>query len=95
MVGRRIRNGWEMVVDLKTYVQVMSAPFECDGCGKNVEASARYVVRVPRPSDPSDWCGTMWTGPCCAENLGAKSEAYWDKWIESDEARSVGAMFLT
>ena len=88
-----ITNG--RLVDAKLWFKVMSEPFDCDGCGTEWVASARHVVRVPRPSDPSDWCGIMWTGPCCARQMGAWHESEWDVWIESDEARALGAAFLT
>jgi hypothetical protein len=37
----------------------------------------------------------MWTCPACADSVGAKSEDYWDEYIESDEASKAGHLWLT
>lgn len=91
--GQRIGAG--VLMDGMTVAKIMGEPFECDVCSEITPASDRHVLRQPRPSDPSDWCGVMWACGPCAPTLGARSEAYWNEWIESDEAREVGALFLS
>ena len=79
----------------ESFAAVMTSDFDCDDCGHTTPSDRRHVVRVPRPSDRHDWCGIMWFCPRCAEGTGAKTEAEWDRWIESDEARDQGAWYLS
>jgi hypothetical protein len=82
-------------MDATTYISIMSSAFTCDVCDKDTPPGERHIVRVPRPSDPSDLCGVMWTCPACADSVGAKSESYWEEYIETEEAIKAGHLFLT
>ena len=69
----------------------------CDQCGAEYNQSERRTVRIPRPSDPSDLCGILWLGPCCAPTSSetVRTEAEWDVYIESPEAVAAGHLFLS
>lgn len=67
----------------------------CDICDTQVAWADKWVVRLPRPSDPHDWTAIMWLCPPCGADNGAKTEAGWDRWIESDEGLDAGAWWLS
>lgn len=76
----------------------------CDACDTPMTFEQRWVVRRPRPSDPSEWCAVLWLCEGCAlGELGESDsphaphrEPWWDAWIESSEdARRRGAIWLT
>lgn len=69
----------------------------CDICDATYERAERRVVRTARPSDPRDLCGVLWLCPACgdADGPSCKTEANWDRYIESDEAREAGHLWLT
>lgn len=64
------------LTDLDEYAatRVGEKTFECDGCGERVRHADRYSVLMPRPSDPTDVVAILWTGPCCAEKMGATKD---------------------
>jgi hypothetical protein len=75
----------------------------CDTCATPTSVDDRWVVRVPRPSDPSDWTAVLWLCEGCALGEGDEGdsphsphqEAWWDEWVESADARARGALWLT
>ena len=67
----------------------------CDVCDAPVVFAERHTVRLPRSSDPLDLSAILWTCGGCGPSVGAKTEAEWDEYIESDEAREAGHIFLT
>ena len=81
----------------------MSGVEPCDSCDTPVAPADRWVVRVPRPSDPSDWTAILWLCEGCALGEGPESdspysphqEAWFDAWIEGADARARGALWLT
>lgn len=72
--------------------------FECDGCQAQVDDDEKYVVRLPRPSDPTDMCAVLWFCTECGEPQAkpgvCMTEAGWDEWIE-DEGAKQGFLWLT
>lgn len=74
------------------------ATIKCDQCDTVIEAVKRYEVRLPRPSDPSDLCAILWICEACASEMGAgvaRTPQQWADYIESDEARAKGYLFLS
>jgi hypothetical protein len=69
----------------------------CDYCDDIFEPSDRRAVRLARPSDPSDLTTILWLCPACGEADGpsCKTEANWDRYIESPEARAAGHLWLS
>lgn len=68
---------------------------QCDICDTEVAWADRWVVRVPRPSNPREWTAILWLCPACGADNGARTESEWDDWIEGPEGRKVGALWLT
>lgn len=70
---------------------------KCDGCNKEVPRADLMLVRVPRPSDPSDMCCVMWgCADCFPRSEGScMKDRDWDSYMETDEARQRGYLFLT
>lgn len=69
----------------------------CDTCDKVVPSAELMLVRVPRPSDPSDLCCIMWgCSDCFPFSDGTcMTDDQWEVFMESDKARRAGYLFLT
>jgi hypothetical protein len=81
---------------------------ECDNCGQDdyTADNPRVFVCQPRPSDPAEMCCTVAghkgcftsfgdTLPSIDKSGGTATADQWNDWIESDEARKAGFMWIS
>jgi hypothetical protein len=66
---------------------------DCDICNERIVGEV-FEARIPRPSDPADMCCIMVACKEHADQIGAKSASYWEKWIEGEGAKQ-GFLWLS